>query len=1017
MATMGDWIKSVTGTEKHWSSLEELEGEARRDPEAVAALKAEIQKRFPSSFLSRRDFMEWTSGLIAVLGLTACTKQPEEKLLPYNKSPEDVVPGKSLFFASAFVRQGAAIGVLVESHMGRPTKVEGNREHPASLGSTDALTQASLLELYDPDRLQAPTHKGAALSYNEFFTALAQVLETQTGKQGAGIRIVTESIVSPTLGAQLKAVLGKFPKAKWITHDPVGRGRLAEATEKAFGEKLNVYYRVDQADVLVSLDSDFLAEGPAHVRYHRAFADRRRGAAAGTGTLPRLYAFTTQPSPTASMADHRWPTKPHRVALVAQLLGRELGIDSGPVSEVDESVLQIVRTIASDLKAASGRGLVVAGEYLPADVQALVFAINDKLGNLGKTIVTTAPIDENVGGAQSQTLAELAQEMRDGKVECLAILGGNPAYTSAPELKFADAVKQVPFSFHHTLIANETSKTCHWAVPDTHYLETWSDVRAFDGTVTIAQPLIAPIYASRSAYDVAAGLFGTPGRTAADLVKEAWKGKLGSDKAWNSAVHDGVVPGTAFAPKATKVVAAAAKIQPTAPQGLAVLVRPDPTIWDGRHANNGWLQELPKPVTKLTWDNVIQLSPETAKKLQVGAGDMVRLTVENRKVEGPVWVTPGHADDTVTVTLGYGRTAGGRLANGAGFDAYALRTAQEAWAFEGGKIEKLGKKVALACTQTHAKMEGRDLVRVATVDAYRKEGAKLFPAAHGVGHGAPSDAHGASHSAHGDGHGGEPTGDPHATGDMNRIFKDANYAWGMAIDLSVCNGCNACVIACQSENNIPIVGKDEVLREREMHWLRIDRYYEGDPSTPVVHYQPVPCMHCETAPCTVVCPVNATSVSPEGINEMTYNRCVGTKYCSNNCPYKVRRFNFYHYADVDTPVVQLGRNPRVTVRARGVMEKCTFCVQRVNAARIDAKKNDRKIADGEVVTACQAACPSQAITFGNVKDADAQVSKLKELPLNYGMLEELGTKPRTTYLAKLKNPNPALAGQLAGVRL
>jgi molybdopterin-containing oxidoreductase family iron-sulfur binding subunit len=1028
MATMGDWIKSVTGTERHWTSLEELESEAKRDPAAIAALKAEIQKRFPSTFLSRREFMEWTSGLIAVLGLTSCTRQPEEALMPYNKKPEDVVPGKPLFFATAYVRQGAAIGLLVESNMGRPTKVEGNPDHPASLGATDAFAQASLLELYDPDRLKSPSHKGAALAYNDFFFALASVLETQASKQGAGLRIVTESIVSPTLGAQLKAVLKKFPKAKWITHDPVGRGRLHEATERAFGERVNVYYRVDDADVLVSLDSDFLAEGPAHVRYHRAFANRRRGAQAGEAKPPRLYAFTTQMTPTASLADHRWPTRPHRVALVAQLLGRELGIDSGPVSEVDASVLQIVRSVAADLKASPGRGLVIPGEYLPADVQALCFAINEKLGNLGKTVVTTAPLEENVtAGAQAGTLADLAQEMHAGQVECLAILGGNPVYTAPKELRFAEALAQVPFSFHHTLLANETSKAVQWQLPDTHYLEAWTDVRAYDGTVTIAQPLIAPLYSSRSAHEIAAALFGTPGRVGADLVKETWKGKLG-DKGWNQAVHDGVVPGTALPPKPVKIAATATKLQLTAPEGIAVLLRPDPTIWDGRHANNGWLQELPKPVTKLTWDNVVQLSPDTAKRLGVGNGDRVRVTVEQRSVEGPVWVTPGHADDSATLTLGYGRMVAGRVGTGTGFDAYPLRTGTEAWAFEGGKIEKVGGKTALACTQGHFRMEGRDLVRVATIDAYLKEGAKLFPSAHG--HGAPSDTHGASHPTHGEhsqaehGQTSAPSdahqdmqGHPHESGDMNRVFSDPDYAWGMNIDLSVCNGCNACVVACQSENNVPVVGKDEVLREREMHWLRIDRYYDGDASTPMVHYQPVPCMHCETAPCTVVCPVNATSVSPEGINEMTYNRCVGTKYCSNNCPYKVRRFNFYHYADVDTPVVQLGRNPQVTVRARGVMEKCTYCVQRVSAARIEAKKAERKIADGEVVPACAAACPSQAITFGNLKDPQSRVTKLKKLPLNYGLLEELGTKPRTSYLAKLKNPNPALAGQLSGVRL
>jgi molybdopterin-containing oxidoreductase family iron-sulfur binding subunit len=593
------------------------------------------------------------------------------------------------------------------------------------------------------------------------------------------------------------------------------------------------------------------------------------------------------------------------------------------------------------------------------------------------------------------------------------MIGGNPVFTAPADIQFAEHLAKVKLRVHLSLYDDETSALCHWHIPAAHSLETWSDARAYDGTVTIVQPLIAPLYGGKSAHEVLAVFTPTSrGRSSHDLVRDYWKSQKSTadfEKFWQIALHDGLIADTALPPKTVEIKATSIQQQATSNQhrassiqskrsedpdssgqpatshkqpasSLEIIFKPDPTIGDGRYANNGWLQELPKPLTKLTWDNAALISPATAERLGLSNEEMVELRYRERKVKAPIWIVPGHPNEAVTVHFGYGRARAGKIGTGIGFNAYALRTSDAPWFGPGLEIHKTGERYQLASTQLHHNMENRHLVRAGTLAEYLEH---------------PDFVHEMGH-------------EPPRNMTLYPEHKYEGYAWGMVIDLNSCIGCNACTIACQAENNIPIVGKTEVANGREMHWIRVDRYYKGDLDHPETYHQPVPCMHCENAPCEVVCPVSATVHSDEGLNDMVYNRCVGTRYCANNCPYKVRRFNFYHYADYHTPSLKLLRNPDVTVRTRGVMEKCTYCVQRINAARIEAKKEDREIRDGEILTACQQVCPTQAIVFGDINDPNSRIAQLQASQLNYGLLTDLNTRPRTTYLARLKNPNPEL---------
>jgi molybdopterin-containing oxidoreductase family iron-sulfur binding subunit len=961
------------GASVYWRSLEELA--------ATDEFRAFVEDEFPNRTPdwndpeSRRRFLRVMGASILLVGASACTRQPKEVIVPYVRQPEEVVPGKPLFYATAMSVAGISTGVLVESHLGRPTKIEGNPEHPASLGATDAAMQASVLTLYDPDRSQTVTRDGNISDWGSFITSLTAARDAAKPKNGAGVRILTGTVTSPTLATQIQDFLGAFPQAKWHQYDPCGRHSARAGAMTTFGKPLNTIYRFDRADVIVSLEADFLCSTiPGSLRYSRDYSARRRAAAENPRVAaPRLYIAANAPSVTGSMADHHFRVRAGGVAGFAADIAR-----SGAGTTSTE-----VRAVVKDLEAHRGAGIVIAGEYQPPQVHALVHAINQTLGNTGKTVIYTDPVEANPVD-EIASIAELVKDMRDGAVETLLILGGNPVYDAPADLGFLDALKTVKLRAHLGLYLNETAAWCHWHVPEAHYLESWSDTRAYDGTASIVQPLIMPLYGGKTPHEVMNVLANQADQSAHDTVRAYWQAQhkgADFDEFWQISLHDGVVAGTTFSertPPPAKMPAASAST--FAASGLEIVFRPDPSVGDGAMSNNAWLQEMPKPQNKMTWDNAVWISSKSAEHYGITTGDVIEIEVRGRKVEGPVWIMPGQADESLTVHFGYGRTRAGKVADGVGFDAYALRTTEAPWQDTVAKITRKSRGYKFANTQHTQTMEERDPFRVATYAEFHENPEFAGPEDRRV----PTDL---------------------------TLFPQWNYnqhKWGMSIDLNSCTGCHACTIACQAENNISVVGKEEVAKGRHMNWLRVDRYFKGPTEDPEIYFQPVPCMHCENALCELVCPVAATVHSAEGLNEMVYNRCVGTRYCSNNCPYKVRRFNFFLYADWDTQSLFGVRNPDVSVRSRGVMEKCSYCVQRINSAKIEAEKQDRPVKDGDIVTACQQACPAQAIVFGDLNDPDSRVAKLKRQQRDYGLLEELNTRPRTTYLARLRNPNPDL---------
>jgi MoCo/4Fe-4S cofactor protein with predicted Tat translocation signal len=990
-------LQGTRGRE-YWRSLEAV----AETPE----FKEYLHREFPQNAsewldpVGRRGFLKLMGASLALAGVTACTRQPDEAIVPYVRQPEELVPGKPLFFATAMPFAGSGVGLLVESHEGRPTKIEGNPDHPSSLGATDIFAQAAILGLYDPDRSQTITHLGEIRSFDSFGAGMRTVLEAQQANKGAGIRILTETVASPTLGAQLQAFLTRFPQAKWVQWEPFGRHNAREGSRLAFGEYADPQYAVEKADVILSLDADFLCTGNGGLKHARAFASRRR-IEGERAELSRFYAVESTPTNSGTKADHRLPLRASEIEAFARAVAAAVGVAGAGSTAAPQAAERWMGPLVKDLQAARGRSLVLAGDGQPPVVHALAHAMNAALGNVGTTVTYSdtaeiRPVD------QRAALQELVGEMNAGTVSLLVILGGNPVYSAPADLKFVDSMQKVALRVHHGLYQDETAAQCHWHIPDTHFLEMWSDVRGHDGTVSIVQPLIAPLYNGHSVHEVMSA-FGEGGlRTGYDVVRSFWMETAGGaapltppasqagtaippspfDQSWRKWLHDGVVPNTAFPVKTVTVQGTlpAATAAPSNTGEVEIVFRPDPSVYDGRFANNTWLQELPKSLTKLTWDNAALIAPQTADRLMVVSGDLLELKQGSSTVTIPVWLAPGHAPDSLTLHVGYGRTRAGRAGNEIGFNVNPLRTVA---AQDIGRVQpaKTGDSYQLACTQDHWSLEGRNIVREATVEHFEKE---------------PDFAKKMEHLP------------------LNGLTMYPNfdyskgYQWGMTIDQNVCTGCNSCVVACQAENNVPVVGKSQVMNGREMHWLRLDRYYTGELDNPGTYHQPMPCQQCETAPCEVVCPVAATTHSAEGLNDMVYNRCVGTRYCSNNCPYKVRRFNFMLYADFNTPSLKLMRNPDVTVRSRGVMEKCTYCVQRINQARVAAKLEDREIRDGDVVTACQAACPTSAIVFGNINDPNSEVSKRKASPLNYGLLAELNTRPRTSYLAVVRNPNAEL---------
>ena len=964
--------------------------------------------------VDRRDFLKLMGASLALAGLAGCGRPDVAHIVPYVKQPDGMVLGRPSYYATAMPFGADAIGLLVESHEGRPTKVEGNPDHPASLGATSAMVQASILNLYDPDRAQTVMEGGEIRTWSGFLDAAQEAATAAKATSGEGFRILTGTITSPTLATQLKKLLTLYPQAKWHQWEPAVSDGARDGAKLAFGRVVNAVYSPGKADVILSLDADFLASGPGHIAYAKQFA-RRRNLDGATERMNRLYVVEPTPTVTGSMADHKLPMRACDIELVARSLAAKLGHGSAVSLPAEEE--KWLDMVASDLQKAHGNSLVIAGEQQTAAVHALAHAMNAALGNVGNTLYYTEPVEAEPVN-QLESLRELCADMKKGKVDLLVILGGNPVYDAPRDFDFMASLQKVHNAVHLSPYFDETSAYCKWHVSESHYLEGWSDARAFDGTATIIQPLISPLYYTKSAHDVLAAFSDKPGQAPYDMVRAYWSEATGhqdnsADNGWRKWLNDGVIPGTKFAPITAELKFNAASL----PAFTAVpadqveyIFRPDPAVYDGRYANNGWLQELPKPITKLTWDNAALVSPKFAQKQDFSHKVMARggehgqirtavvdIALNGSKVSAATWTLPGQAENTVVLPLGYGRKRAGYTGTNKGFNAYEVRTSNAMWSATGGQITATGDSYPLACTQYHFNMEGRQILSTGTLEEYKKN---------------PGFAH-------------EGFEMPAQDNSLYKQFSYEGHAWGMAIDLTKCNGCNACVVACQSENNIPVVGKDQVMRGREMHWIRIDRYYThspsatvdntGDPTVyspaldnPETFFQPVPCMQCENAPCEQVCPVGATVHSAEGLNDMVYNRCIGTRYCSNNCPYKVRRFNFLRFQDWDTPQLKLLRNPEVTVRSRGVMEKCTYCVQRINNVRIDAEKQGRGIRDGEIVTACESACPSEAITFGDINDPNSKVAKLKAQQRNYSVLGEINARPRTTYLAAVRNPNAEL---------
>ncbi|MDB6040334.1 MAG: molybdopterin oxidoreductase, iron-sulfur binding subunit [Verrucomicrobiales bacterium] len=931
-----------------WRSLDELEDSKE--------FREWLHREFPplaSEMLGdvdRRRFLKLMGASFALAGLTACTGQPIEKIIPYVKQPEELVPGRPLYFATALTLEGYARGVLVESHEGRPTKIEGNPEHPVSKGASDLFMQAEILSLYDPDRSKRVTNDGRIATWDDFLTVATTERKKWRENSGAGLRLLTGNITSPTLLSQIETLLREFPSAKWHTYEPLAPVSAAPL------------YDLTKADVILAIEDDFLGPGPAQLIYVRDFSSRRK-TLEGAKNFNRLYVAESSPTLTGARADHRFPLSPRRLTEFAQLVIERKGESAATAA------------IIEDLKRHPGRSLVLAGDSLPQSVR-------DSARNWNRPLQVAEPPASN-----GRPLSELKEDLREGRVDAVVILGGNPVYDAPVDFEFEKALVGVPLRIRLGLYEDETSEVCQWHIPEAHPLETWSDARAIDGTTTIVQPLIEPLYGGKSAHELIAALAGNPVVESYEIVRQYWLSRLSNDefeKHWRKAVHDGIVP--------MQIPSSATQL-PSAPQEhssdgvLEISFKPGPSVRGGRYSNNAWLQELPQPFTKITWDNAALISWTTAQRFHLENEEIVDLTYRGRSVRAPVWILPGQSDDCVTVHLGYGRRRAGLVGNGVGFDAYGLRTSDAPWGSGGVEIAKTGHKHKFASTQHHQATEGRDLVRCGTIVEFRQNPERIA-------------------------RGAEP--EPAANETLYPPVPTKSYAWGMAIDLGACVGCNVCTIACQAENNIPVVGREQVARGRVMHWIRVDNYFEGPAASPRIHFQPVPCMHCENAPCELVCPVAATVHSSDGLNQMVYNRCIGTRYCSNNCPYKVRRFNFLEFQRnpfESAPVLKLLRNPDVTIRTRGVMEKCTYCVQRIQRSRITAEKENRTIRDGESTPACAQACPAEAIIFGDINDPKSRVSRYKASPLNYSLLGELNARPRTTYLAGLRNTNQEVEKQ------
>ena len=1014
--TLAEVRKKLAGQtgKKYWRSLDELAD----TPEFEAAVKQEFPQQSSEWIdpVSRRGFMKIMGASMALAGLAGCTKQPDEPIYPYVKAPEDLILGKPMYFATAFPFPTGAVPLLVKSDAFRPIKVDGNPEHPVTKGSSDPITQGTLLDLYDPDRSQRCYYRGETREWAAFLASYRATVAAKKASGGAGLYFLSGTITSPTQAAQWKKAQASLPQAKWIQYDPVNRDSAYAASKAAFGDYADAQYKLDAADVIVSLDADFLsgATFPGFHKLAKDYASRRKleKAESGDYSMNRLYVVESMTTTTGLKADHRLALRASDVPGFAAALTAAVGAGSAPSGYTwSDEAQKVLAAIAKDLKASGGKSVVIPGEQQPASVHLAAIAINDALGNVGKTVVYTETVNP-LPSIQRDDLKSLVADMNAGKVDWLVIVNSNPVYSAPADLQFEDALGKVKTSVHLGSHRDETGLTTDWHINGTHYLETWSDARAYDGTVSVIQPLIDPLYGGHSTHDILQSLLENPDTSAYEAVRTTWASQApakgaDADFGWRKILHDGFIANTAFTPKPSsgKATIPTASAQAAA-DAIEIVFRADYHVYDGRYANVGWLQEIPRPVTNLSWDNAALMSYATLEKIGASEHDVLEITLNGRKVLAPALAVPGHADGQITLHLGQGRKFG-RVGGGVGFNAYQIRSSDAALFAAGATVKKTGDVWGFAVTKSHYidqrsvavggdgsgthSIEGneaidRGIVRYATLDEFKSH---------------PGFAHE-----------GSGKDDPEPTTSMFPAYRYDKNAWGMSIDMNSCVGCNACVVSCYAENNIAVVGKHQVTMGRMMAWLRIDTYYEGDLAAPRAHFQPMACHHCENAPCEQVCPVGATVHTPEGLNTMVYNRCVGTRYCSNNCPYKVRRFNFLLYSDYETESLKLGRNPDVTVRSRGVMEKCSYCVQRINEAKIQADKENREIRDGEVVTACQQACPTDAIVFGNINDGTSRVAKLKRQERTYGVLADINTRPRTTYVAEVININPELSSAL-----
>ena len=990
----------------HWRSLQELTD--------TDEFRLQVENEFPAGIevqengLSRRRFLQIMSASMAMATLAGC-RWPEEKIVPFAKRPAGVTPGKPLQFATAMERGATVTPVLATSYDGRPIKIDGNPVSLLSRGATDVFAQASVLDVYDPDRSQKVLRREGATAAESSWADFATFAASGGAGSAAHVAVLTEATSSPSVQGLLQKA--GAAGAKIYVHEPVCRRNELAGVALAYGAPAKPQLDLSAAQVLVDFDANVLQDHAQALANNKAFA---AGRDPESGHMNRLYCFESSFSTTGGMADHRFPTAaadigPTVWALAAQLflveglpLPARAGIKYTDLQKWSDKAAHIphLDALARDLIAHRGRSLLVAGLRQDPEVHAALHIMNSALDNVGKTIRFLPMPLPQIG-----FIEDLTADLNAGRIQTVILLGGNPVYNAPVDLDFAAALQKAGVRIHLSSHDDETSALCTWHLPRAHYLESWGDAVGWDGTRLAVQPLIEPLYAGKTAAEVLSLVFEKAPRTGYQIARDelhAATGGRGSapgvdtdevfEKKWRRFIHDGQLADSTpeangRATLAGTPIAAPAVESHLSADNLEIVFAQDQSVYDGRYANNAWLQEMPDFMSKLAWDNAALLGPATADELGVGHGDMIELQYAGRSLEMPVYVLPGHAKHSVTVNLGYGRERAGEVAQGAGFNAYRLRTSDALHRGAGLKIHKTGATYPLATTQDHHAIDEAGakeiqrrvpgLVREGTLEHYKQD--EHFVDHLGV-HSPP----------------------------LKSLWKEWEYEghkWGMGIDLNACNGCNACLIGCQAENNVAVVGKDEVARGREMAWIRLDRYFLGEPDDPKCVQQAVACAQCELAPCEEVCPVAATMHTREGLNAMVYNRCVGTRYCSNNCPYKVRRFNWFNNFEDLTETQKLVHNPDVTVRARGVMEKCTYCVQRIENARVQARVEGRDIRDGDITPACEQTCPTDAIVFGDLNDPNSRVSKLREKSRSYDLLNYLKLKPRTFYLARIRNPN------------